>query len=199
MRISLFVGLCLFLLVGVFQGKPWIEGNQHSMHTLRNFEVREFNMYFSDKGIEELKGIEGFRSKPYIDDAGYATIGYGHKIKKGEMFTSLTEMEADQLLRRDAAPIEDFINDHLDTLVSQNQFDALVIFIFNIGQAAFLNSSVFQDIKEKKYAEATKPWAKWINISKFIKDDETGEVVRKLIPVQGLINRRAKEIQLFNA
>ena len=155
-------------------------------------------MKFSEKGVEVLKDMEGFKANPYLCSAGDATIGYGHKIKKGEVFTRLTETEADQLLRKDVEPIEKFINVHLNVPLTQNQFDALVMFIFNIGGGAFLGSSVLQDLKVGKYEEATKPWAKWINVSEFHKDQTTGQMVKKLIPVQGLINRRAREIELFN-
>lgn len=141
---------------------------------------------------------EGFRSAPYLDKAGHWTIGIGHKIKPGEHFTTLTEAEAFQLMKRDIEPIETFINNYMPK-ITQNQFDALVIFIFNIGLTAFLNSSVFSNIKDKKFEEATKPWAKWINITQKVKDPQTGEMVKKLIPVEGLIKRRAVEINLFNS
>ena len=155
-------------------------------------------MKFSEKGVDTLKDMEGFESEPKPDIAGHLTIGNGHKIKNGEKFTKITEQEADLLLRQDVAPLEKFINVHLNTLVTQNQFDALVMFIFNIGETNFLKSSVFEFLKSKKYKEATVPWSKWINITVEEVSKDTGESVKKLVPVQGLINRRAREIQLFN-
>lgn len=155
-------------------------------------------MKFSQNGEKILIQIEGFREKSYLDSAGHPTIGIGHKIKPGEYFTTLTESEAVELMRKDVAPIETFINNYLPK-ITQNQFDALVVFIFNIGQTAFLNSSVFSDIKDKKFEEAVKPWAKWINITEKVKDPKTGELRKKLVPVKGLIGRRAIEIGLFNA
>lgn len=155
-------------------------------------------MKFSQNGEKMLIQIEGFKESSYLDSAGHPTIGIGHKINAGEYFTTLTESDAVALMRKDVAPIETFINNYLPK-ITQNQFDALVIFIFNIGPPAFLNSSVFRDIKDKKFEEATKPWAKWINITKKVKDPATGEMVKKLFPVNGLIQRRAIEIGLFNA
>jgi lysozyme len=154
---------------------------------------------FSNKGENSLKVAEGFRAKPYRDSAGHCTVGYGHKVKKGEAFTELTEYEAENLMRQDVAPIVRFLNIHLDTLVTQNQFDALVMFIFNIGETRFLGSSVFENLKNRKYDEATAPWSKWINITIETVCEETGEKIKKLVPCDGLINRRAREIQLFNA
>ncbi len=154
---------------------------------------------FSEKGVGILKAMEGFKEAPYQCSAGHPTIAYGHKLKKGENIPYITEEEAVLLLMQDVEPIEKFLNVHLDTLVSQNQFDALVIFIFNIGTTAFLNSQVFQSLKNKMYDEATKPWSKWINVTEYVQSEETGEKIKKLVPVDGLINRRAREIQLFNA
>lgn len=156
-------------------------------------------MKFSGKGVGILKGLEGFKPKPYFCSAGKPTIGYGHKIKKGEVFTILTEEEAEHLMRDDVEPIVKFINVHLDTLITQNQFDALVMFIFNIGETKFLSSSVFENLKSRKYDEATAPWSQWINVTAEVVCKETGEKIKKLIPCDGLINRRKMEIQLFNA
>jgi len=159
----------------------------------------DMNYKFSGKGEGALKVAEGFEWKPYKDSAGHLTIGYGHKIKKGETFTTLTEEQAEQLMRQDVAPIVRFLNVHLDTLITQNQFDALVMFIFNIGETRFLSSSVFENLKGRKYDEATVPWSKWINVTAEVVCKETGEKIKKLIPCDGLINRRKMEIQLFNA
>jgi lysozyme len=155
-------------------------------------------MKFSQKGEKLLIQQEGYREAPYQDKAGNPTIGIGHKIQPGERFTTLTLDEAVQLMRRDIAPIESFINNYMPK-VTQNQFDALVVFIFNIGSGAFLNSSVFSFIKDKKFEEATKPWAKWINITEKIKDPTTGQIIKKLVPCDVLIKRRALEISLFNS
>lgn len=154
-------------------------------------------MKFSQKGEGALKKAEGFSEIPYLDKAGHLTIGYGHKVKPGEYFRAITTEQATDLMRKDVAPIEGFINNYLPK-VTQNQFDALVMFIYNIGATAFLNSSVFSNLKDKKFEEATIPWAKWIHVTEKVKDPATGEIVKKLIPVEGLIKRRAVEIHLFN-
>lgn len=154
-------------------------------------------MQFSEEGEKNLMDMEGFVSEPTPDLAGHSTIGYGHKIKVGEKFGKITKPQALDLLRKDVKPIGELLNNYLPIGLKQNQFDALVIFIFNIGQTGFLNSTVFKDIKEKKFEAATIPWRRWINISKYEKDKETGETKRILVPVKGLINRREREIELF--
>lgn len=163
-------------------------------------KVRKFvmNRKFSENGEKKLVEAEGLKLEPYKCSAGHWTIGIGHKIKKGEVFTKITEEEAYAILDKDVEPIVNFINVHLNTLVTQNQFDALVIFILNIGEGNFLSSSVFENLKSSKYDEATIPWSQWINVTVNEKCKETGEMIKKLVPVDGLINRRAMEIQLFN-
>lgn len=154
-------------------------------------------MKFSQKGEKILKEAEGFIAHVKPDRAGNPTIGYGHKVKAGEYFSIISPEEGERILRADVAPIEALINNYLPR-VTQNQFDALVIFIFNIGATAFLNSGVFSNLKDKKFEEATKPWAKWIHITEKVKDPHTGEIIKKLVPIAGLMNRRAIELKLFN-
>ena len=161
-------------------------------------DKRKRGMIFSNDGMDMLKHLEGFKDKPYIDSGGNASIGYGHKIKKGELFTSITEAQAELLLRQDIEPLETFLNDRLDTLVTQNQFDAVLIFIYNIGTGAFLESHVFQYLKNKQYKKATHPWSEWVNVTETVKPKTGRKLVKKRIPVRGLIKRRAAEIELFN-
>lgn len=156
-------------------------------------------MKFSEKGQEKLKQLEGFLNVIVADNAGYPTIGYGHKLKPGERFGIISKETALKIMMEDVAPLEGFLNNYIKPKLTQNQFDALIIFMYNIGATAFLNSSIFQDIKGAKFEEATIPWAKWINITKKEVDQKTGETIKKLIPVQGLINRRLQEIQLFRS
>lgn len=52
--------------------------------------------------VSFLKDQEGFRSDPYKDATGNWTVGYGHKIREGEDFSSgISEEQADRLLRQD--------------------------------------------------------------------------------------------------
>ncbi len=156
-------------------------------------------MKFSENGREKLKLMEGFVPSAKKDMAGCPTIGYGHKIKPGETFGVVSEVAATKIMMEDVAPYEGFINNYIGKKLTQNQFDALVIFMYNIGGTAFLNSSIFKEIKDGKFEEATIPWAKWINITVKEKDPTTGVDIKKLIPVQGLVNRRLQEINLFRS
>jgi len=136
-------------------------------------------MKFSNEGEKILMGMEGFIEKPTPDLAGHPTIGFGHRIKPGEKFGILTKGSAILILQDDVKPLENILNTYIPVKLTQNQFDALIIFMFNIGITGFLNSTVYKNVKEDKFEEATIPWAKWINISVYETDPDTGEKKKK--------------------
>lgn len=111
-------------------------------------------MKISEQGLEWLKKLEGSvkingKHVVYDDATGRpvpagnplptgATIGYGHLIKSGEDFRNgLTEKQATELFQRDLQSTYDTIAKQIDASVlasmSQNQYDALVALVFNIG------------------------------------------------------------------
>lgn len=154
-------------------------------------------MKFSNAGQETLMDMEGFRDKPYSCSAGHLTIGFGHKIKPGEKFDTITKGTAILMMVEDAKPFENFINYYIPVELTQNQFDALVIFLFNIGDGNFSKSTVYTNLKLGRFEEATVPWSKWINVSEWVVDPKTGIKKKVLVPVPGLITRRKREIELF--
>jgi len=180
-----------FVVVWAFSG---CDGKTNYKFT-REILEKSIDMKFSKNGKSLLTKMEGFKSKSYLDSGGNLTIGYGHKIKPTEKFDVISEEIALQIMLQDISPIEAFLNRYIPKL-TQNKFDALVLFIYNIGEIAFLNSSVFADIKEKKFEEAMISWQKWSHITRYEKNKE-GEVIKKLIPSQDLIKRRAQEVILF--
>lgn len=155
------------------------------------------NMKFSNEGQALLMDIEGFREKPYLCVAKKWTIGYGHRIKPGEVFDTITKGTAIMIMMEDAKPFENFINYYIPVEFTQNQFDSLVIFLFNIGEDKFSKSTVYTNLKLGHFEEATIPWAKWINVTKTVVDPVTRIEKKVLVPVDGLITRRQREIELF--
>lgn len=115
----------------------------------------------SDAGREFLKQQEGFRATPYKDGNGFGTIGFGHKIKKGEVFGAISSVEATAILERDVAIAEKCINDNVHISLSQNQFDALCSFVYNIGCAGFMGSQVLFYLNKNKYEEAADAFMNW--------------------------------------
>lgn len=103
-------------------------------------------MKTSQAGIDAIKGEEQLRLKAYADSKGIMTIGYGHVILPNETFTVITEQEAEGLLRQDLATAENCINANVNVAISQNQFDALVSFVFNAGCNAFKKSTLLAEV-----------------------------------------------------
>ena len=82
------------------------------------------------------KKIEDFYENVYDDGYGYLTIGYGHLIKPGESFTTISKSQALRLLSQDLYEAEQRVNNYSQKLCvswTQNEFDALVSLSFNSG------------------------------------------------------------------
>lgn len=149
-------------------------------------------MRFSENGLALLKKLEGFRSRAYADSAGKMTIGYGHVIIPGDGVAKgdvLEEVQASGLLKRDVQKAEDCVNNAVSVEINQNQFDALVIFTFNVGNGAFQNSSLRQLLNKKLFKEASDQFPLWCKVH-----TKQGA----FIELAGLKNRRLAEQKLFN-
>ena len=148
-------------------------------------------MQVSQKGIELVKRYEGFISKTYLCPAGYKTIGFGHRTDE---MTTITEPEAENLLRRDLNKFASKISYSLEQdkiTVNQNQFDACISFIFNLGFSAFIFSTLYKKLKQGDYEGASDEFLKWVYITKNV----NGERVK--IRLKGLETRRNAERDLF--
>ena len=95
--------------------------------------------------IEALKRFEGLRLAAYKCPAGAWTIGYGHTagVKRGD---TVTEAQAERLLRQDLAHFEAYV-DSLRVTSRQHCFDALVSFAFNVGCDALGGSTLLRKIR----------------------------------------------------
>ena len=105
-------------------------------------------MKVSDEGIKLIQSFEGCRLEAYQDSAKVWTIGYGHTngVYKGQV---ISQMEADMLLRQDLVKAELAVMKYDNKYHwTQNQFDALVSFAFNIGSINQLTAKGTRSIKE---------------------------------------------------
>jgi lysozyme len=94
-------------------------------------------MKISKEGIEFIKGFEKFRPKMYICPAGKPTIGYGHVITARDqhlMTAAITQAQALEILDEDLDRFEKAVNSLVKVKLTQNQFDMLVSFAFNVGE-----------------------------------------------------------------
>lgn len=144
-------------------------------------------------GIELIKKFEGCVLKSYKCPAGVWTIGVGHtgtvlgrKVCEG---MKVSETQAIKILRTDLKKFEVSINQYVNDPLTQNQFDALVSLVFNIGAGNFKKSTLLKKLNSKDYFGASKEFAKWN------KADVDGD--GDLDVLNGLTRRRLEEMALF--
>ena len=98
----------------------------------------------SPNGLSLIKSFEGLRLKAYkpVKTEKYFTIGYGHYSADVSEGMIITPLQAEQILLRDVARFEREVNKY-DPIYrwTQNEFDALVSFAFNIGSINQLTAS----------------------------------------------------------
>lgn len=96
-----------------------------------------------DPGLAIIRRFDHFRAEPYLHRKGYHAIGYGHRIRDWGidlLDPPIARATAEELLRKDIAPIELYLNATTRVALAQHQFDALVSLIFDIGIHAFERS-----------------------------------------------------------
>ncbi len=140
----------------------------------------------SPAAIELIKRFEGFRRTSAPVGDGRWTVGYGH-TRSAREGAQVSESDAEALLGYDLVDIQAAVNDWTFTPLTQNQFDALVSFVFNIGLDAFRQSSVLRRVNEGAMLQAACAMEMW----------RKAEFEGERIIVDALIRRRAAEKALF--
>lgn len=143
-------------------------------------------MKISNNGIAFIKREEGERLLAYPDSVGVWTIGVGHTgtvdgkpIAKG---MTITPAQSTNLLLSDLAWAESAIGSNVKVPLTQNQYDALCSFVFNVGRNAFTGSTLLKKLNAKDYAGAADQFLQW---------KRAGQFADLLLP------RRKRERELF--
>jgi lysozyme len=119
-------------------------------------------MQLSAAGLDLLKRSEGFRSHVYLDVAGISTIGYGHKLLHPESFPrGIDESFAAKILLSDVRDAEDAVARLVKAPLTQGQFDALVDFVFNLGQGRLASSTLLTDLNAGRLDAAAQQLLCW--------------------------------------
>ena len=157
------------------------------------------NMKMGSSGLAALKVAEGYNATLYNDGntkkEGHCTIGYGHLVhydicnskkhpSEKPFINGIKKKNAISILKKDFASAEKAVNKYVTVKLTQNQFDALVIFAFNVGIGGFKNSTALKELNNQNYNKVPSQLKRW--------NKSRGKVM------QGLINRRNKEIQIWN-
>jgi lysozyme len=140
--------------------------------------------HINAQGLGLIKHFEGLSLEPYMDDNDGWTIGYGHLYPRGVAIPDkITEAEAETLLMTDVAWAERVVDGAAPDSLTDNQFSALVSFVYNIGPCNFRKSTLFKKLIQGDIAGIPYEIMRWV------KDD--GKVMK------GLIKRRIAERKLF--
>jgi lysozyme len=134
-------------------------------------------------GTKILKFFEGCRLTAYQDSVGVWTIGYGH-TKGVHAGMSITQEEAEQMLLIELEEYEGYIEKYVIVPLTQNQFDALVVWVYNLGPTNLRRSTLLKELNSGNYTAAGKEITKW--------NKAGGKVLA------GLVKRREAEAELFN-
>ncbi len=146
-------------------------------------------MKTSDKGLAFIEGFEDFVPNPYMptsDDV--PTIGFGTTVYPNGKRVQLTDSaisraKAVEYLAHDLAHCEADVSAHVKVPLTQGQFDALVSFVYNLGDPALESSTLLARLNAGNYAAAAEEFPRW--------NKQKGKVLA------GLVRRRAGEKAMF--
>ena len=163
------------------------------------------DMKISEKGLQTLIDSEGSEQETYLDQAGLPTIGVGHCLTRSEISSGKIELSdgsmidlrnnrisqtnIKRLLQDDLISREDLVNRLVKVPLAQGQFDALVHFVFNVGNGAFKNSTLLKKLNGGDYSAVSNEIRKW-NIVTVAGQKQVSD---------GLANRREVECSMWES
>jgi len=139
-------------------------------------------MKISQEGLSLIKKFEGCELEAYKCAAGVWTYGWGStkNVKEGD---KITQEEADKLLVNEMSEYEGYVNDLVKVDLKQNEFDALVSWVYNLGPNNLSSSTLLQRLNNKNWDDVPNQIKRW---------NKAGGEVK-----QGLVRRREAEALLF--
>lgn len=140
-------------------------------------------MKTSDNGKKLIKGWEGYGAIVYGDPVGIATGGWGHVTHDLPVGAPVTTAQAEAWFAQDIAHAENAILHQITVPLNQNEFDALVSLVFNIGSNHFFDSSVKRYLNLGDRKTAAKSFCLWVKAGGH--------------ELPGLVRRREAEMHLF--
>ena len=154
------------------------------MQPTPTFPPKRKNMETSKTGLDLIKHFEGCELYAYKCPAGVWTIGYGH-TKGVEPGMQITEQDAEDMLKEELIEYESYINDLVTVGLNQNQFDAMVSWVYNLGAGNLKASTLLKVLNAGDYAGVPAQIIRW--------NKAAGK------ELEGLTRRREAEASLFAA
>lgn len=148
-------------------------------------------MKLNENGYNLICEFEGLKLKPYLCSAKIPTIGYGNTYyPNGKRVTllddTITKEYAFEMFKTIADKFAKRVDDMVTSEITQNQFNALVSFAYNVGTGAFATSTLLKKVNVNPNDVAIKnEFLKWVRANKKV--------------IQGLVNRRNKEALIYFA
>jgi lysozyme len=143
------------------------------------------NFVYSKSGVTLTEGFEALRLTAYKDIRGRWTIGYGHTGPEVHEGLVWTETQAENALANDILWASRVVNRLVVYPITQNEFDALVDFTYNVGAGDFASSTMLKDLNKGDIKNAALQFDLW--------DHAGGQVVA------GLLRRRETELAEFSS
>lgn len=135
--------------------------------------------------------MEGVKLKAYQDQAGVWTIGAGITGKDIVEGLVWTVEEADKRLEKELRDFVEYVDSKVSIDLTDNEFIAVVAFVFNVGKQAFSTSTLLKYLAKGDKGRAAGEFKKWNKITV----RESGKLVK--VVNKGLVNRRLAEETLF--
>lgn len=140
------------------------------------------SMKISENGKSLIKKFEGCELESYQDSVGVWTIGFGHTkgVRQGQ---SITKDEALSMLDEELIEYEEYVEKLVEVPLNQDQFDALVCWVYNLGPTNLATSTLLYKLNKGQYDDVPSEIKRW--------NKAGGEVLK------GLVRRREAEALLF--
>jgi|TARA_R110000803_G_C11966219_1_gene319265 lysozyme len=139
-------------------------------------------MKISLEGVELIKKFEGCELTAYRCSANVLTIAYG-RIKEVKEGDTCTQEQAEEWLTEELLEYESYVNDMVEVSLLQNQFDALVSWVYNLGPSNLKSSTLLKVLNSGEYKSVPEQIKRW--------NKAGGKVL------EGLTRRRQAEALLF--
>lgn len=147
------------------------------------------HLHIGPPGLQLIKEKEGWFPKAYLDPVGVWTIGWGTTGEDAVPGREITKAEGEAFLRRDMRSAEDDVKRLVKVKLTQNQFDAMVSFVYNLGAGNLGKSTLLKLLNQGNYEGAAAQFQYYNNA----RDRRTGHFG----PLPGLTIRRRQERDLF--